>query len=243
MKIDKIIKPAIFTGILILIFCVVGTLILKYDREGEMNMPFNLSKIIIISSAEGIDKQDENVWNFELIQNNDIYIEISKNEKYKDTDAILEITLDNFSIKEKPVKGEIVMYRPVQDTGKIYNYSKETEITDNITYIGSQQTDMKNLEISNQGGRMLFRISVKDLGNFISNEQKEIVHDGTILKNANVKTEEIKTKVTFDMTIKLASEKSFKSTIEIEVPSGDVVEKGTTSYEKTDFKDVVFKRI
>ena len=74
--------------ILTIIVFSVGLLILKYNVEGETNMPFNLTKISVISSVEGIDKDSgENKWAFDIYQNNDIYIYIDKNEKYKQTEA------------------------------------------------------------------------------------------------------------------------------------------------------------
>ena len=40
--------------IIVVILFVVGLLVLRYNVEGETNMPFNLSKIAIISTQEGI---------------------------------------------------------------------------------------------------------------------------------------------------------------------------------------------
>ena len=42
--------------IIVVILFIVGMLILRYNVEGETNMPFNLTKITVISSSEGIDK-------------------------------------------------------------------------------------------------------------------------------------------------------------------------------------------
>ena len=43
--------------IVVAILFVAGIIVLKYNVEGETNMPFKLSKISLISSQEGIDKQ------------------------------------------------------------------------------------------------------------------------------------------------------------------------------------------
>ena len=45
--------------IIFVIMFVVGIVIIKYDVEGETNMPYVLSKISIISSSEGKDKEDK----------------------------------------------------------------------------------------------------------------------------------------------------------------------------------------
>ena len=39
--------------IAVLIVVIIALLILKYEVEGEKNMPFRISKIIVVSSAEG----------------------------------------------------------------------------------------------------------------------------------------------------------------------------------------------
>lgn len=75
-----------------------------------------------------------------------------------------------------------------------------------------------------------------------SDNAEEIKHDGTILSKIDVKNEEIKTKVTFDLTIELVSGTSYTGTISLELPIGDVTTAGTSNYEKTDFSDVIFKR-
>ena len=70
--------------ILAVLMFILGITILKYNVEGETNMPFNLTKISIISTAEGTDKHsDTNKWAFDISQNNDIFLYIEKNENYK----------------------------------------------------------------------------------------------------------------------------------------------------------------
>ena len=61
--------------IISIILFALGIIVLRYNVEGETNMPFILKKIILISSSEGIDKDSgENKWTFDINQNNDIYI-------------------------------------------------------------------------------------------------------------------------------------------------------------------------
>ena len=58
-------------------------MMIKYEVEGETNMPFKLSKIVIIGTVEGIEtnNQNKNKWNFDICQNNDIYFYIEQNDK------------------------------------------------------------------------------------------------------------------------------------------------------------------
>lgn len=228
--------------IIVLFAACVALVILKYHVEGEGNMPFELSSIMIISNAEGIQKEETRAtWDMELMQNNDIYIEISKNKKYKETEVIEEIILDNFKTIVEPQKGTPKIYRPTENENLIYEYKDEYIVDDKLKYIGAEKTNIKNLEIANQGGMIMFRYANNSLGEYISDEE-EVKHDGTLLSKIDIKNEEIKFKVAFDITIKLKSEKEYKAKIELDLPAGNVIEEGTSSYEKTTFKDVVFKR-
>ena len=85
-KLRSLILKSAYAVVIVLIIAVVALLILKYDVEGEKNMPFKLSSIIVASTAEGIQNEnDEYKWDAEIYQNNDIYINIEKNKNYKET--------------------------------------------------------------------------------------------------------------------------------------------------------------
>ena len=75
--IDEAIKASLSIVLLAVILVIVVIIIMKYNVEGEKNMPFKLSKITIISTAEGIeDSQNENnaKWKLNILQNNDLYL-------------------------------------------------------------------------------------------------------------------------------------------------------------------------
>ena len=241
-KYKKIIN--FFSGIFIMVLFIVSIalVILKYNVEGEVNMPFNLSSIMVVSNAEGLQKEEKKaIWDLNLVQNNDVYIELTKNKNYKETEIIDKIILDNFKVINNPQKGEIKIYKPSQNEKLIYEYKNEYIVDDRLEYDGSENANIKDLKIANQGGMIMFRVANTNLGEYISDDD-EIKHDGTILSKIDIKNEEIKFKYAFDITIKLKSEKEYKAVIELELPAGNVIEEGTSSYEKTTFKDVVFKR-
>ena len=82
---------------IVTILFVVGIISLKYNVEGEGNLPFYISKISTISNIQGVDAPDEtNKWNINVNQNNDIYFYINRNNNYKDTETISSIKLNNF---------------------------------------------------------------------------------------------------------------------------------------------------
>jgi len=238
---QKALNVAIISVILVAIIFTALMLILKYDEKGETNMPFKVSKISIISTADAQDVEDKNnKWNKIVELDNDIYIYIDKNEQYKKTETIERVVINNFKIIEQPKKGKISIYKPVEDKNAIFKNNDESKVEE-VIYIGEQSTEIQKLQISNQGGIIAFRFANLDIGNLISNENQLEYKD--LLKIINVTDEEIKSKVSFDMTIELNGGKKFKSeAIELIIPVENIVQNGKSSKEIEDL-DLVFKRI
>lgn len=228
--------------IMIFILFVVGIVSLKYNIEGEINLPFDLSKISVISSVEGIDVEDStNKWNLQVNQNNDIYLYIKKNDNYKDTETIKSIVLDNFSVQQNSKIGEIKLLKPDSELESVIFKNISINEVDKIEYIGDMESSIKDLKISNQGGLVVFRYAINNIGNYISNEDEEINHS-ELLRKMSINNDDLKFKISFDISINLNSEKTYKSNINLELPIGDVVNENTQSKEYTDLKDIVFKR-
>lgn len=232
--------------VLLIIFCilfVVGVISLKYNVEGEGNLPFYLSKISIISSVEGMDTEDTtNKWNLTVNQNNDIYLYIKKNNEYKETEVIESVKLDNFNVENEPKVGEVKLLKPDSNIESvIFKNTSENEV-DNIEFTGSMDSSIKELKISNQGGLVIFRYAINNIGNYISNDDEEINHR-ELLKKLNVNNDDLKFKVSFDIYITLNGGKIYKSNIDLELPVNDVVNQGTQSIEYTDLENIVFKRM
>lgn len=247
-KINRIINTRQFhicmvVFIMFLILFVVGLLSLKYNVEGEVNLPFYLSKIAVISGVEGDNVEDaNNKWNLSVNQNNDIYLYIKKNDQYKETEIIKSIELNNFNIKENSKIGELKLLRPDNIMENvIFSNSTDSEV-DKIEYLGDMDSNIKNLKISNQGGLVVFRYAVKNIGNYISNEDEEINHS-ELLKKLSINNDDLKFKVTFDILINLNSDKTYKANMELELPIDNVVDNGIQSKEFTDLKNIVFKRM
>ena len=239
-KVRQVINFFIAIFIFALIVTIICLIMLKYDVEGENNMPFELSQLVVVSTAEGINIEGESTWNLELVQNNDVYLHISKNKNYKETEIIKNIKIDNFKIKNMN-KGKITIYKQSKDENKMYEYLDEYIIKDNLNFQGSEKTNTKELQISNQGGVVSFRICNKNLGKY-STDDEEIKHDGTILAKAGLGYDDIRFKVSFDLTIELVSGTKYTGTILLDLPTENIIQAGTTNIEKTDFSDVVFKR-
>ena len=78
---------------------------------------------------------------------------------------------------------------------------------------------------------------------YSSNEDTQIQHDGTLLSKTGITLEQIQCEVAFDITITLKSGISYKGTVTLNLPAGNLIDEGTSSTEITDFSNVVFKRI
>lgn len=242
-KINKLILKSAYVVIIVLIIAVIALLILKYEVEGEKNMPFKLSSIILVSNAEGYEEKEskEYKWDTEIYQINDVYLNIEKNKNHKKAEAIKSIVIDDIQVDDKPQVGTIQMYRPSGETMQTYSYKEEYRINDKIEYIGDTKSDIKNLKISNQGNTLIFRIINKTGKNYKSNEE-EFEHNGKLLNKVGLSYNEIKSKISFNLTIILESDISFKANIELELPVGDITKEGSSSLEITDMKNIVFKR-
>ena len=190
---QKALHVAIIAVIIVAIGFTALMLFLKYQVNGETNMPFVVSKISIISTANSEDiKDNKNTWNKAVGEDNDIYIYIDKNENYKKTDTIKEILIDNISIVKEPLKGQVYIYKPSNNKNAIFE-NKEEYKSNEIVFTGEQETEIKELKISNQGGIIAFRVSNQNIGKFISNE-KEIKHED-LLNKINITEDEIKMKI------------------------------------------------
>ena len=242
LKDKKIVHICIILGIIAIILIIAGIIMLRYQVEGETNLPFELSKMIVISTAESkeIDKVDNLKWNFSINQYNDIYLQFDKNEEYKKNTNIKNITLENFNIEKNNKKENIKLYR-ANSEGKIIEDEAHL-INNTLTYKGDKETKLDELNISNQGGIILLR-SVNENVCEVRNNEETILHDGTLLSKGNANIEELQYKLSFDIIIETNKDIKYKGTINIDLPTGNVQTEGKTQIEKTDFSDVIFKRI
>ena len=227
--------------LIIIITCILfafGLIVLRYQVEGETNMPFNLSKIMIISTADGIEKQpSEFKWDYDVFQTNDIFLSIDKTNNQEAT--ISSVTISNVQAESKN-KEKIKFYRPDSQIETAIFKNSDENVFDTLEYQGDLESNLKQLKISNQGGLVAFRCSFNDLAHYTSNDDTE-VKNTELLKKSGVSPEDLQLKLTFDLSIRVENN-DYTTTICLSLPSGNVVEDGTTSSEITDLKDFIFKR-
>jgi len=243
LKVNKLILKSAYITIIVLIIAVIALIILKYNVEGEKNMPFKLSSIIVISNAEGYQEKENKdyLWDVEAYQTNDIYLNIEKNKNYKEEEIIKSVIIENIKIEETPLVGNIELYRVANEEKKLFNYAEEYKINDKLEYIGNVKSDLKDLKMSNQGNTLILR-AVNKTGKKYTSNGEEFEHNGKLLEKVDISYEEIKSKISFDLVISLESGIAFRATIELELPVGNIIEEGTSSIEIKDMKNIVFKR-
>lgn len=238
----KIIHVIMIVLIMFVILCVGGILVVRYQVEGEYNMPFKISKISIVESVEGIDNQETpEKWNLNVNQNNDIYIYIEKNSNYGKTEIIQDVTINNIIINKQNEKGELKLYKPVTDEKRMFINTPENEIKE-ITYKGDLTSNIKEQKISNQAGIVAFRYAINNLSQYISEIDEQIDHT-QLLKLTNITKEDLQTKISFNLIINLTSGKKYQTTIDLDVPTGEIIEKGTVGNEILNPDGIIFKRI
>ena len=178
---------AIFILVLILSLAVICMII--YEVEGETNMPFKLSKIVAIGTAEGIEKEKgKEKWNFAIYQNNDIYFYIDQNEQAAESQDILikNVAISNIQITNKPQIGTIKAYMPNSKAGRLYSYEDQFLVQEKLEYKGASQSSSTNLEIGSKGGTALIRFSNANIADYTSDKDEQIVHDGTWIKKVGL---------------------------------------------------------
>ena len=236
-------KLAVTLAIIIITFGVAITIMLKYSQEGETNMPFNLSEIIVVSSAEGITKSEnpQNYkWNLDIMQYNDIYLHIEKNENYNKNAYIESISLENFSFTE-PQVGNTRIYMPNSTDGGLFTFDDEYLINRVLTYNGAKNSNTKTLEVSSQGGNVLFRAANTEVGEYISNDDAEIAHNGTLINKTGVSIEDLKYSISFDIVID-TNIATYRGRVNLELPVGDILIEGTSQLDEKNCSNIIFKR-
>lgn len=238
----KILKRLIPISIIAIICVIVAFIMLKYEVEGEKNLPFKLTKISTISTANGIPNTETmDKWNFNLVQNNDLYFTFEKNKDVKQAAYINKIAIENINITSKPAKGETYFYSPSKEAVDWFDNNEIYRIKNNLEYIGNTESNVKELKIGNQGGIIGIRYSIEDLGTYIS-EEDEIKHDGMLLESIGITEEDLQSKVEFDLVLELNTGIKYKARVNVELPNADVLREGISKTEETELEDIVFKR-
>lgn len=238
----RIIHIYVIIFIVVIILLITAAIMFKYHVEGEQNLPFNLKKINVISTAESDITQDEQgTWHAGILQKNDIYFVIEKNINYKKEEAIKRISFENFKVEKTNEQMVIDFFRPTTSVST-YNYSDEYKIQNSLELLGEMSTNVETLQINNQGGTIGFSVTANNIGEYVFKENEKLPSDGRLLAIAGVEKENINFTISFDLIIETESNHKFKSNISLNLPTGNILEDGLGTLEDTEMKNVVFKR-
>lgn len=240
----RVLRKYIFIAFLLLITAIVILLMIKYNVEGEKNMPFKLSKIVVQSIIDTKSREGTgNLWDLELTQNNDIYIYIEKNKEVKSESQINSIKIKRIAQTVKPKKGQISVLLPTSNNiNKIFLNSTENYLNKTIEYNANTSDNLEKQEICQDGGMIAFRISNQNIGEYISNEGDEIKYDKSLLEKAGIDESELKFTAEIDLVIELSEDEKYKGTISLELPTDTFENRGSITTEITDTSKIIFKR-
>lgn len=229
--------------IITIAFIIILIIMFKYKNEGEQNLPFNLSRILIVSSAEAESgsEETESKWNLSINQYNDVYLNFEKNPQYEKNDYIEKITIENITINQKPEIGNFQIFMPSGLENEKFSYEDTYLVKDSLTYNGGLKDNPKTLEIERNGGTIIFRIANRNVGKYISDEDAEIAYDGTLLKKANIDMATIKASVTFDIVV-TTNRTAYRTSMTVDVPGEGIQDTGVVQKRSEDYIDLVFKR-
>lgn len=238
----RIIHIYVVIFIVVMLVVTAALFMFKYHVEGEKNLPFNVRKINIISTAESNLNQDENgAWHAGILQKNDISFVIEKNSNYKKEETIKKVSFDNFQIIKENQNMLVNIYRPTTSVNT-YNYIDEYKVQASLEYCGAQATNTEELQINNQGGLIGFSVTSDNLGEYIFTENEKVPSDGKLLAKAEIKPEDINFKISFDLIIETETGHKFRSNMVLDLPTGDILKDGVGTLEDTELNDVIFKR-
>ena len=227
------IKWFITMGFIITSFIIVVALMIVYHYDGEMKMPFIIDKILIVSSADGKNKSDNDMkWNIDINQYSDIYIKISKNTKVDKTEFLKSVRIENMTV-ENSDNNQVKFYMPnSSNADSLFVYDDMYLFDKNLTYQAGAVDDSKTLKIGNQGGTIVFRTAKMNIANY----------SGLLLKKANISSESLKYKIKFDLIIETSSA-TYKTTLSYELPIGKIEDEGISKFYAEYFDKIIFKRV
>ena len=138
--------------------------------------------------------------------------------------------------------GEIKIYKPISNDAVLFE-NKDENIVNELEYKGAKSTDAKKLEISNQGGVLIFRCANNNIGTYTSNDDAEINYNN-LLNKLNIDESSLISRIKFNIEITLNSGRVFRAdNVEMQIPNEGISENGTVGHEYVDLQSIVFKRI
>lgn len=221
-------------GIAIIIIAIVSVIVtvlvanVLLDTTGKVNQGnYRISDVIVRSSADVKEVQDENVeltklsdMIFDITQTNQISILIDPNVKANN------IRIENLMVSDPILRGKMEIYQ---------NEDKKYDITPELKSIEL------DLEQENEKYVLNLYINNKDVltGQRVAENVETIQYDATMFKTLGIDISSLKFNVSFDLLITDEAGNTVKTTIALNMPTEETVEKGM-SILKQDTSDYIF---
>lgn len=245
MKVDKkrIIKKYTFLFCICFIILISIFFIIKYQVEGEKDMPYKLKEVVIKSSINSENIDSKNLWDLELSQANDIYIYIEKDKENNKNEKIQSASIENIKIKNYKGSDNIKVLLPTGKSLKdIYENSTKDYRNEKIEYIGSSIDSLESHDICENGGMIALRVYNQNIGKYQSTKDTKVTYDGSLLKKANIDEEDLKFLVSMDLVIETDSGIKYKTNLQYEMPVDKFEDSGVKTKTINEFSDVIFRR-
>lgn len=221
-------------GIAIIIIAIVSVIVtvlvanVLLDTTGKVNQGnYRISDVIVRSSADVKEVQDENVeltklsdMIFDITQTNQISILIDPNIKANN------IRIENLMVSDPILRGKMEIYQ---------NEDKKYDITPELKSIEL------DLEQENEKYVLNLYINNKDVltGQRVAENVETIQYDATMFKTLGIDISSLKFNISFDLLITDEAGNIVKTTIALNMPTEETVEKGM-SILKQDTSDYIF---
>ena len=221
-------------GIAIIIIAIVSVIVtvlvanVLLDTTGKVNQGnYRISDVIVRSSADVKEVQDENVeltklsdMIFDITQTNQISILIDPNIKANN------IRIENLTVSDPILRGKMEIYQ---------NEDKKYDITSELKSIEL------DLEQENEKYVLNLYINNKDVltGQRVAENVETIQYDATMFKTLGIDISSLKFNISFDLLITDEAGNIVKTTIALNMPTDETVEKGM-SILKQDTSDYIF---
>lgn len=233
------------TLIIVIVLCLISVLGYKYIFEVETqkkiyaeesvkfienneNPVFRIGQIILYSSANAVDNSDGQLKSLDISQFTDMAIYIdnkSQSEEITAENTINEMYINNIKIESASENGEkLFNYKNPQNCGKYVELSNWQQ--DGILF------NIVNTNQKNRAANYDENIFYTDCSNPISlgfinkniligceasNTVGTLTFDGSILKNANVNLDELRTKISFDINVTNNYNEKFVCNLELDL--------------------------
>lgn len=226
--------------IVVLLVAVSMVLAMQTPKEKRLSpkeeIPFEIIDLVVSSSGGGDPKEENKAeyWDLELYQNNNIYVTVKPRESSViGKSKIKRLYVDGISVIQAPQKGISEFYRPSENTNVDFEYKEDYKIEDTFEYevisVTDETTPLAANQIGNDGGI----IKISHLNRYITEyitmpevTQINLTNDATLLKKADITIQDIICEIAFDIHIINEIGEHYKSTIQVKVPQGNILEDG-----------------